>query len=59
MEGRQGRPSPSLLWSGDQSYSTRHCLSKKTSAQWILEGDIAGCFDNIAHDWLMENIVIV
>jgi RNA-directed DNA polymerase len=32
------------------------CLAKKTSAQWILEGDIKGCFDNIAHDWLMENI---
>jgi len=32
------------------------CLSKKSSAQWILEGDIKGCFDSIAHDWLMENI---
>ncbi|MFA5612893.1 MAG: group II intron reverse transcriptase/maturase [Methanoculleus sp.] len=31
-------------------------LSQKTSPQWILEGDIKGCFDNIAHDWLMENI---
>ena len=34
------------------------CLAKKGSAQWILEGDIKGCFDNIAHDWLMENIPI-
>ncbi len=32
------------------------CLAQKTSAQWILEGDIRGCFDNIAHDWLMEHI---
>ncbi len=32
------------------------CLAKKTSAQWILEGDIRGCFDNIAHDWLREHI---
>lgn len=32
------------------------CLARKTSAQWILEGDIRGCFDNIAHDWLMEHI---
>ena len=31
-------------------------LSKKTSAQWILEGDIKGCFDNINHDWLIDNI---
>ncbi len=33
-------------------------LARKTSPQWILEGDIKGCFDNIAHDWLMENIPI-
>ncbi len=31
-------------------------LSKKTSAQWILEGDIKGCFDNINHEWLIDNI---
>jgi len=29
---------------------------EKLRPQWILEGDIKGCFDNIAHDWLMENI---
>ena len=32
------------------------CLAQKNSAQWILEGDIRGCFDNIAHDWLMGHI---
>ncbi|WP_048185671.1 group II intron reverse transcriptase/maturase [Methanosarcina siciliae] len=32
------------------------CLSKKSSAQWILEGDIKGCFDNINHQWLLTNI---
>lgn len=31
-------------------------LARKVSAQWILEGDIKGCFDNIDHQWLMENI---
>ena len=31
-------------------------LSKKTSAKWILEGDIRGCFDNINHEWLIDNI---
>jgi len=31
-------------------------LSQKTSAKWILEGDIKGCFDNISHDWLLKNI---
>jgi RNA-directed DNA polymerase len=32
------------------------CLSKRTSAQWVLEGDIKGCFDNISHEWLLDNI---
>lgn len=31
-------------------------LSRKTSAEWVLEGDIKGCFDNISHDWLIQNI---
>jgi RNA-directed DNA polymerase len=31
-------------------------LSMKTSATWILEGDIRGCFDNINHEWLIDNI---
>ena len=33
-----------------------NCLSRRNSAQWILEGDIKGCFDNINHDWLLDNI---
>lgn len=31
-------------------------LAQKTSAQWILEGDIRGCFDNISHAWLLDHI---
>lgn len=31
-------------------------LGRKSSAQWVLEGDIRGCFDNISHDWLIENV---
>lgn len=31
-------------------------LCRKASAKWILEGDIRGCFDNISHEWLIENI---
>jgi RNA-directed DNA polymerase len=31
-------------------------LSHETSAKWILEGDIKGCFDNINHEWLIDNI---
>jgi RNA-directed DNA polymerase len=31
-------------------------LSRKDRATWVLEGDIRGCFDNISHLWLLENI---
>jgi len=33
-------------------------LSKKTSAQWVLEGDIKSCFDKISHEWLLANVPI-
>ncbi|MBV4420621.1 group II intron reverse transcriptase/maturase [Clostridium tyrobutyricum] len=31
-------------------------LSSKRSGKWILEGDIKGCFDNINHTWMVNNI---
>ena len=31
-------------------------LARKSSAYWILEGDIKGCFDNISHQWTLTNI---
>lgn len=31
-------------------------LAKKHSSQWVLEGDIKGCFDHISHEWLLNNI---
>lgn len=31
-------------------------LCRRNSPQWVLEGDIKGCFDNISHRWLEENI---
>ena len=39
----------------DQIYK---CLHKRTSAQWVLEGDIKGCFDHISHEWLLLNVII-
>ena len=33
-------------------------LSRNDSATAILEGDIKGCFDNISHDWIIDNIPI-
>ena len=32
------------------------CPSKRTSPQWVLEGDIKGCFDAISHEWLLTHI---
>jgi RNA-directed DNA polymerase len=33
-----------------------NALRKKGSADWILEGDIKGCFDNFDHRWILNNI---
>jgi len=33
-------------------------LSRKCSPEWVLEADIAGCFDNISQEWLIKNIPI-
>lgn len=29
-----------------------NALCRECSAQWILEGDIKGCYDHISHDWI-------
>ncbi len=31
-------------------------MCKEIRPQWVLEGDIKGCFDNINHEWVMQNI---
>ncbi|MGI9306233.1 MAG: group II intron reverse transcriptase/maturase [Gammaproteobacteria bacterium] len=31
-------------------------LAKKASPQWVLEGDIRACFDEISHSWLLAHI---
>ena len=31
-------------------------LSRSCAPEWILEGDIKGCFDHISHEWLIKNI---
>ncbi len=36
-------------------YAFRY-LCQKNSPVWVLEGDIKGCFDNISHQWLLDNI---
>ena len=31
-------------------------LSQKASAQWVLDADISGFFDNINHEWLLNRV---
>lgn len=31
-------------------------LAQRHRAEWVLEGDIRGCFDNISHEWMLEHI---
>jgi len=31
-------------------------LARQHAAQWILEGDIKACFDQISHDWMLAHI---
>ena len=33
-----------------------NALSLRSSAEWILEGDIRGCFDSFSHSWVLEHI---
>jgi RNA-directed DNA polymerase len=47
------RPKRSVADAIEQCFKA---LCRRTSAQWILEGDIKACFDKIGHQWLNENI---
>lgn len=33
-------------------------LARKGAAQWILEGDIKSCFDEISHEWLEQHVLM-
>ncbi len=46
------RPKRSVADAIEQCFKV---LCRKTSAQWILEGDIKACFDEIGHQWLLNN----
>jgi RNA-directed DNA polymerase len=47
---REGRRCADAL---EQCFIT---LGQKTCAQWVLEGDIKACFDEISHAWLLQNV---
>src|SRR6266496_6096707 len=33
-------------------------LSRKHSPQWVLEGDIRACFDQISHNWILQHVLL-
>ena len=47
------RPKRSTADAGEHCFMA---LGRKTSAPWVLEADIKGCYDNISHDWMLANI---
>jgi RNA-directed DNA polymerase len=47
------RPERSTADAGEQCFKS---LAQKSSAAWVLEADIQGCFDKISHDWMIANI---
>lgn len=47
------RPERSTADAGEQCFNS---LAQKASAQWVLEADIQGCFDNISHEWMIAHI---
>src|SRR5208282_3683721 len=32
-------------------------LCRACSPQWVLEGDIKGCFDHISHEWILKHVL--
>jgi RNA-directed DNA polymerase len=47
------RPARSTWDAKEQCHTV---LGKKRNAQCVLDADVSGCFDNIAHEWLLDNI---
>ena len=38
--------------------SASSCQSPERSPEWVLEGDIQGCFDHISHDWMRKHVLM-
>jgi RNA-directed DNA polymerase len=47
------RPKRSTADALQQCFNT---LGRGCSPQWVLEGDIKGCFDHISHDWMLKHV---
>jgi RNA-directed DNA polymerase len=40
----------------DALMKCRNVFAGRGMAEWVLEGDIKSCFDNISHDWLLTHV---
>lgn len=47
------RPARSTADAIEQCFKS---LGKGKSPEWVLEGDIKGCFDHISHQWMLQHI---
>jgi RNA-directed DNA polymerase len=47
------RPKRSTADALQQCFNT---LCRGCSSQWVLEGDIKGCFDHISHEWMLQHV---
>jgi RNA-directed DNA polymerase len=47
------RPERSTADALQQCFNT---LCRGCSPQWVLEGDIKGCFDHISHEWMLQHV---
>ena len=47
------RPERSAQDAAEQVFNS---LFSPNSSMWVLEADIKACFDEISHDWLLENV---
>jgi RNA-directed DNA polymerase len=47
------RPKRSTADALQQCFNT---LCRGCSPQWVLEGDIKGCFDHISHRWMLQHV---
>lgn len=47
------RPKRSTADAIEQCFSV---FARNDAAEWALEGDIAGCFDNIDHNWMVAHV---
>jgi len=48
------RPKRSTADALQQCFNT---LCRGCSPQWVLEGDIKGCFDHISHQWMLNHVL--